>query len=593
MFKSIQTKIMFYFLSVAASLLILTGGFLVYYYQTTVEKLETANLKNRVALEATYIKEHWITPGTVQEERTLLKLLPKDGGANFFLINSEGRGTNGKKVPGGYKLNFSGASSIQRIYKDGTYQISSIAKIKGINSEQSWFLVKEEKESKIYAKVNNAKTFVILFIVAVLFGIWIIAKRISFDIQRPLKALAVAAEEIAQGNINRNLPTGEGGELAGIADSFNIMLDKLKSTMQKSLQKSGEATYMQDIMDYVSKSYDELPGGIISINNVGDITTFNTTAAHLTGLSSDILGRNIQNPMPPEIKILVDSLRRCLSSGRLQVQKMADIRNVSGERIPVIYSSNIHFGMDNEVIGAICVFKRVEDIKRFEESANRSRNLEYLGEMATSLAHEIKNPLTSIRGYTQYINKELSSRNFHLDELDIILYETDRLTSMLDTFLKFARPESPAKTATDLRDILDYVVKLVSEDLPDNITIEKDYEEIPEVMIDSSQIEAVILNLLLNAIQAMPNGGPIFLRTRYENIRSMVRIEIQDSGSGIPRDMAAKVFQPFFTTKEGGTGLGLPICSRIIENHNGILELESIYGEMTKFSLLFQAINTR
>lgn len=593
MFRSIQTKIMFFVMLLAVSLLILTGAFLVFNMEIIVKDLEKDGLKNRALLEASLMENARVKGQDPFTREGLKSLLPDGQDADFFLISSSGQWVGESKGKGQYDLKFSQNAKVQRTYKDGAYHVSAIAKISNTESGEQWFLVAEQKESELYAVINHTKTLVIGFIVLALGVLWIVAKRISFAIQRPIKELSETAAEIAEGDISRNIQTKEGGELDDIAQSFNLMLDRLKSTMQQALLKSGEATYMQDIMDYVKQSYDELPGGIISINNIGDITAFNTTAADLTGLSpKDILGINIQNPIPPEIKALIDSLRRCLSSGKLQMKKIIDIRDVSGTRIPVMYSSNIHFGMDNEVIGAICVFKRVEDIERFEESANRIRNLEALGEMATSLAHEIKNPLTSIRGYTQYINRELSCQKLKLNELDIILYETDRLTNMLDNFLKFARPELPTKTKMSIQGILDYVIQLVENDLPENITIDRDYETVPHVMVDSSQIEAVLLNMVLNSMQAMPEGGKIILRTRYDHTRQMVRIDIQDNGKGVPQELSDKIFQPFFTTRDDGTGMGLPICSRIVERHKGILEFESIEGEMTVFSLLFQAAGT-
>lgn len=248
----------------------------------------------------------------------------------------------------------------------------------------------------------------------------------------------------------------------------------------------------------------------------------------------------------------------------------------------------MQFGVKNEVIGAICVFRRIEDIERFRESANRSKNLESLGEMAASLAHEIKNPLTSIRGYAQLIKLDYAEQHVNSEELEIILHEVDRLTLMLDRFLNFARPKVPKMEKTNIKDLIAYVLTLMRPEIPKNINISTTFKEVPPVLADSELFEPVILNLILNAVQALPNGGNIRLNTGYNEKRSMVTVEILDDGVGIPREISEKIFQPFFTTKHNGSGMGLAIANRTIEAHRGILEVESIVGQMTKFTILLQ-----
>ncbi|MEG0662056.1 MAG: ATP-binding protein, partial [Anaerovoracaceae bacterium] len=160
--------------------------------------------------------------------------------------------------------------------------------------------------------------------------------------------------------------------------------------------------------------------------------------------------------------------------------------------------------------------------------------------------------------------------------------------NMLDNFLKFARPEVPKLELVDIRAVSNYVVKLVEKELPKNTKIKKNYKDVPKVMIDPQQFEPVILNLILNAVQAMPEGGTINLNVNYDQERGAVCLEVQDNGVGIPLELLEKIFQPFFTTKKEGTGMGLAICTRIVDAHKGILEIESIEGEMTKVSIRLQ-----
>ena len=591
MFKSIQTKTMFFLVTFAVCLLVVAGYVMIYGTEKATREMKEKSLQDEAFLLSRLL------PYSMAEEGGSGKLIASEGGlkkylaseditGDCFLINSDKEtvGCDDEEKP--YELSFTGDVSVQDIYKNNMHYVSALAMV---DDGSGWYIVVEEKESDAYGSLNFLKTITIVVIIILLFFLWGLGKRISFAIQKPIKELADSALMIADGDISHGIETSEPGELTDIAESFNAMLNKLKSTMKQVLEKSGESASMQEIMEYVEETYDNLPGGILSINNMGEITTFNEVAEKLTGISTDeLIGINVENPTPPGIRNLLNPLRQCLSSGSLRLKKLTDIRTVDGETIPVVYSINIQFGMNNEVIGAICVFRRIEDIKRFEESANRVKNLESLGEMAASLAHEIRNPLTSIRGYAQYMKAELDDRD--MEELDIILYEVDRLNNMLNRFLTFARPKLPELKETDMNQLLRYAMSLAEQNMPENIAFKTDFDEIPKVMLDKEMFEALLLNLMLNAIQAMPDGGEIRLITRYDRKRSMVRVMVQDNGVGISPDISDKIFDPFFTTKAEGTGMGLAIAARTVEAHGGAMEVESIEGEMTRFTIMMQAV---
>ena len=589
MFKSIQSKSMFFLVAFAVCLLVITVYLIMFGIQTVTTQIKKDSIRDKAVAMANIATVCMGTGQAVSEidEKKMNMIASNEASGTSFLINKSGKTIGSEDSENPYDLNFTGKSSVQDIYKNKIFYLSALAKVQGRNG---WFVVVEEKETIALKSLNRLKTTVIVIITIMLFLLWPLGKRISFKIQKPIKELADAAAQIAGGDISHGIETSEPGELAKIADSFNLMLDNLKSTMQQVLDKSGEATSMQEIMEYVEETYDNLPGGILSINILGEITTFNHTAEELTGIDArELIGIDIKNPTPPGLKNLINPLRRCLSRGTLQLKTLADINNKNGDMIPVVYSINIQFGHNNEVLGAICVFRHIEDIRRFEESANRVKNLESLGEMAASLAHEIKNPLSSIRGYAQFLKTELEDRD--TEELDIILCEVDRLTAMLDRFLNFARPKLPQLKEEDIGELIEYVVTLVKRDIPENVQIKMNLARTPKIMADKEMFEPILLNLLLNAIQAMPDGGEIRIRTSYDRKRDMVCAEIQDNGQGIPQEISEKIFEPFFTTKAEGTGMGLAIASRTIESHKGVMEVESVVGEMTKFTIMLQAVS--
>ncbi len=209
-----------------------------------------------------------------------------------------------------------------------------------------------------------------------------------------------------------------------------------------------------------------------------------------------------------------------------------------------------------------------------------------LEEMAPVFAHEIRNPLGSIKGAAQYLRSEAAAEE-NQKLLDIIIQEVDRLNSVVSQFLDYAKPHTINLKIQNINYIIERVVSLLKADsIPDNITIETDLNpEIPDIAVDGAQITQVILNMVFNAINAMPAGGDLTIRTSIikSETGEAVGISIRDTGKGIRREDMRNIFKPFFTTKERGVGLGLAICQRIIKNHGGYIRVKSIAGKGTVF----------
>jgi signal transduction histidine kinase len=248
-------------------------------------------------------------------------------------------------------------------------------------------------------------------------------------------------------------------------------------------------------------------------------------------------------------------------------------------------------------IGTKIQVRTTDEVGRLAESFNilienikRANQLASLGMLSAGVAHEIRNPLTSIRGFAQYIKSELGGKHELVEDVAIIINEVDRLNNIVDRFLNFARPEDPAFEFADVNNSIKNAISLIKEgQLPHNINLQVSLDKLPHIYVDSNQIEQAILNLILNAIQAMPEGGTIRISSNIDYEMNTVKISICDNGAGIPPDIENKVFQPFFTTKGKGTGLGLAICARIIEGHKGMIELHSISNVETCFTIVLPA----
>jgi two-component system sensor histidine kinase AtoS len=217
-----------------------------------------------------------------------------------------------------------------------------------------------------------------------------------------------------------------------------------------------------------------------------------------------------------------------------------------------------------------------------------------LAEVAAGLAHEIKNPLAGVRGAIELISQESNMAQQDRELLLKAVEDVIRIESLMKDLLSFAKPPKPQYVDVDLNGVLDMIVSFAlkhpSFSLRDgsNINVVKDFDgHIPAVPADPMQLRQIFLNLLLNAAEAMPDGGSLRVKTYYEKSKRTVGVMVSDTGKGIEADCMNKIFQPFFTTKRKGTGLGLAIIKRLIEQHEGSIWVENNPGGGATFTISF------
>jgi len=226
--------------------------------------------------------------------------------------------------------------------------------------------------------------------------------------------------------------------------------------------------------------------------------------------------------------------------------------------------------------------KTTADLRKTEAQLIRSEKLAALGQLAAGIAHEIRNPLTSINILIHSLTENFPSENTNREDLRVIEEEIRRINEIVDQFLRFAKPASPLFEKTNLIPIFEEILQLLRPQIErGKVKVKKEFEPLPLITVDKEQIKQVILNLLLNAVQAMPQGGHLTLRGKVADSDRWIRLSFRDSGMGIPEEDLNKLFDPFFSTKEGGVGLGLSIAHRIIDQHHGKIEVESAPGKGT------------
>lgn len=240
-----------------------------------------------------------------------------------------------------------------------------------------------------------------------------------------------------------------------------------------------------------------------------------------------------------------------------------------------------------DVTGAIEIARDITKDINVQKTMMQQEKLASIGRLSAGVAHEINNPLTTILTSAMLVQEDLKEDDPNYEELQIIANETLRCRKIVTSLLDFARQSKPQKSTTNINAIITECVLLSQKQAAfKDITVQSRLApQVPDQMLDKGQIEQALINLILNAVEATPEGGTIGVNTAYAPETDTIEIEISDTGTGIQPENLSKLFEPFFTTKETGTGLGLAITHGIIEQHSGTIEVESTVDEGTSFHI--------
>jgi C4-dicarboxylate-specific signal transduction histidine kinase len=232
------------------------------------------------------------------------------------------------------------------------------------------------------------------------------------------------------------------------------------------------------------------------------------------------------------------------------------------------------------------LMKQFQELKETKDQLVQSEKLAALGTMAAGIAHEIKNPLTSLQLFSQMMAERFDDHEFREKFTQIVPPEIERLNKIVNELVSFAKPSKLIMEPAQVNDILDKTIRLSEISFKKlNVKVIKEFGPVPAVMCDQQKLMQIFLNLIMNGSQSMASGGTLTVRTYFDDINKNVCIDIKDTGHGITEENMKKIFAPFFTTKEGGTGLGLAITKRIVEEHKGKIKIKSAVGEGTTFTV--------
>lgn len=379
-------------------------------------------------------------------------------------------------------------------------------------------------------------------------------------------------------------------------DKYNLPeaeIDKIISEIENvinqmvNLVREGKSAHEKFFSDIILNSID----AIIGFDNDHKIFLWNKGAENIFGYSkAEITGKDFSILIPENLLATGEKeflIREVEDKGFLanheteRVTKTGEIRNVSISR----------FAISNEEhrnIGSVGIVRDITLLKKLEKELREKENLALIGEVVSSIAHSLSNPLNIISGNADLLLLDKKEDDNEYEELKTILDETTRITKSIRHLLNFSRPMHTEKKENNINDVLLKITsgfKFISDHK--DIKIKKNLQkDLPSFCFDASQIEEVISNIITNAIQAIPKTGTITVTSFSEN--KNIIVEISDNGNGIARENLSKIFLPFYSSKEygKGTGLGLAIAKRVINEHSGEILVESKFGKGTKFRIV-------
>jgi two-component system sensor histidine kinase HydH len=330
---------------------------------------------------------------------------------------------------------------------------------------------------------------------------------------------------------------------------------------------------------------ENMPIGLVAIDNNKKITSLNHVAGSILNLSAEkVIGENADQVVPAKLWQLLKNLD--MEKG--VIEKEIDCTLRENKVIPLEVSATLMNDENGMFLGYVLLFKDLSEVRSLRKEIARNQRLASVGRLAAGVSHEIRNPLSSIKGFATYFKERYHDIPENQQISNLMIQEVDRLNRVVGQLHEFARPitisKKPIKVKTFLKDSLKLIER---QALEENIKIQTDLApEIDEVLIDPDRISQVLLNLYLNAVESMKNGGNLFVMLLKNKEKKGVEIRVSDTGTGISEDDLTHIFDPYFTTKASGTGLGLAIVHNIIDAHEGEIKVESRLGLGTTVTIL-------
>jgi two-component system sensor histidine kinase PilS (NtrC family) len=349
--------------------------------------------------------------------------------------------------------------------------------------------------------------------------------------------------------------------------------------------------HLSDLQAFRDLIFESVGSGLVGVDPAGRVTAFNRAAESITGVRAD---EAVDQPWEAIFGhgVNLEDVRRAVSEGSEPAPRYEfRLRRRDGQEVPVGISFWSLRSGAGDVAGLIGVCQDLSSIKQMEQRMRQADRLAAVGRLSANMAHEIRNPLASISGAVEALARDLPADPTRSQLVEIVLRESARLNQIVGDFLEYARPAPMAPIEINMAEILDEVLLLIEHrSLPANLKVAREYGDALPTRADPQRLRQAIWNLCLNAVQAMPDGGELRVGARSLRERGgHLQITIADTGQGIADSDLPHIFEPFFSTKPEGSGIGLALVYRVVEEHGGSIEARSRVGEGTTFILTLPA----
>jgi len=386
--------------------------------------------------------------------------------------------------------------------------------------------------------------------------------------------------------INRTLSdknTSRERELRDLREKYRILLDRTRA--------------LEKVYKFHKGIIQNISSGIITIDFTEKITFINSAALKALDYRYDELIDKSVRIIFADHQEAESILHQLMTHKNMFESKEVSLLSRTENIIPIGFSTTLLRADDPKYNGVIISFRDLTNLNTLRAQMERIDRLTTLGEVSAGIAHEIRNPLAGIKTSAQVLEESFSPNDPRTQLVRRIVKEIDRSNELLKKFFKFAKPGKPHQNSVDIESLIEGVfIILASKMKRKKIILKREYHHrLRYVYVDENQIEQVIFNLLLNAMDAIGEGGEIAVRIYDKTSVSnhtvqMIAVDIQDNGCGIDIDLLEKVFNPFYTTKTDGVGLGLSISSRLVEENGGQLNVTSKSGNGSVFTMILPAV---
>ena len=370
-------------------------------------------------------------------------------------------------------------------------------------------------------------------------------------------------------------------------ENLNLKLEETNIQLRQSLAEKDR------ISNYLNNILESLNSGVLVIDLNGGITLFNKAAEEILGYKThQVLGKPYVKIMGKNVKKELTPLHT-LKTGISHLNEEKEVETRKGKNIPLGFSTSLLTDSEGNHLGAVEVFFDLTHLKGLEQEITRVKTLAALGEMAATVAHEVRNPLGGIAGFAALLERDLEPDDPRKRLVNKIIEGVEILNRLVINLLNYTKAVKLNPQKLDFVKFLNDTLNFFQMDISsqsENISLRKHFpKEGIECCIDSEQFRQVILNVLRNSVQAMPKGGDIDVYSESIPLKQEdnVILKISDNGEGMDKKTKEKLFTPFFTTKDGGTGLGLSTVKKIVEAHKGSVEIESQPGKGTTITVSF------